>query len=198
MSTSSPTQTTLRKYASDLMSLQSLFMTSLEKQQEAESLHQKEAKQLLSQILQALKEQRPELEARLSHLGGNLKDSAKSKLAEFAGTASGMFDTVRTDPVSKMLRDDYALLSMMIVGYKMLMTSAMTAQDEQLVKITEKHLNRLAQLITETSKVVPMVVAAELEVEPGKASSIGKQAVERTHRAWSQENIKAGSEIVSS
>lgn len=197
MSTSSPTQTTLRKYASDLLSLQSLFISSLGKQLEADSLHQKEAKELLNQIRDTLREQKPELEARLSHLGGNLKDSAKSKLAEFTGAATGMFDTVRNDPISKMLRDDYALLSMMIVGYKMLMTTAMAGNDEQLVKITEKHLNRLAQLITETSKVVPLVVASELELDPGRAGTIGKQAVERTHRAWSQENIKSGSEIVS-
>ena len=45
-------------------------------------------------------------------MGAEVKSTVKSKIASFTGSVAGMIDTVRDDALSKMLRDDYAALSM--------------------------------------------------------------------------------------
>lgn len=95
-----------------------------------------------------------------------------------------------------MLRDDYSVLSMLAIGYKMLHTAAIAGHKEDFAEMTENYLSTVARLITEISKAVPMVVAREMIDDSGLAVEIGKKAVKNTQKAWSVENINAGPEVV--
>lgn len=193
---SSVKEKTLRKYSSDLLSLQRLLLNAVKKQQASEKVTQKEAVELLHQLNLMLTEQAQQLESAVEYLGGNFKEEIKSRLANFTGSISGLADSARKDPVSKMLRDDYTALSMLVIGYQMLFTTALVDDSDRLSEITENHLSGLTQMVTETSKVIPVVVAKEQEENPERAAEIGKMAVKRTHRAWKAENINAGPHIV--
>lgn len=182
----------IRKYASDLLALQRHLLSAVKKQQASDKVTQKEAIELFYQLNLTLSEQASRLEGAVETLGGDVKEEIKNKLAGFTGSIVALVDTVRKDTVSKMIRDDYIVLSMLAAGYTMLHTSALMAHEEDLVKLTREHLNSIAKLITETSKVLPMVVARELSDDPEVAVEIGSVAVENTQKAWSAENIHSG------
>jgi hypothetical protein len=187
---------TLRKYSSDLMSLQHHLLKAVKKQQVSEKVKQKEAIEILHLLNLKLSELAEEFEPMVAEFGGNRKEEVKSKIANFTGVIVGLIDAARKDPVSKMLRDDYIALSMLAVGYKMLHTTALVRNEDKLAAITDKHLSVITQLIAETSKAVPMIVARELADNMETAEKVGKKAVQDTQKAWSSENIKAGPEVI--
>lgn len=187
---------TLRKYSSDLLSLQHHLLKAVKKQQVSEKVKQKEAIEILHLLNLKLSEMAEEFEPMVAEFGGNRKEEVKSKIANFTGVIVGLIDAARKDPVSKMLRDDYIALSMLAVGYKMLYTAALVRNEDKLAEITDNHLSAITQLITETSKAVPMIVARELADDQETAEKIGKKAVKNTQKAWSSENIKAGPEVI--
>lgn len=190
----------IKKYATDLLALQRHLLSAVKKQQTSDKVTQKEAIELFYQLNLTLSEQATRFESAVEALGGhvNVREEIKNKLAGFTGSIAALVDTVRKDTVSKMIRDDYIALSMLAAGYKMLHTSALIANEENLVKLTREHLGTIAKLITETSKVLPMVVARELSDDPEVGEEIGNLAVENTQKAWSAENIRSGPEIVDS
>ena len=107
-------------------------------------------------------------------------------MASAAGKVAGYIDTARGDAASKMLRDDYTALSMIASGYTMLHTAALGAGNDELAEFTKESLTRIAQLITDTSIVIPHVVAEELEI-----SDIANEAENNTQQAWDPENFMA-------
>lgn len=188
----------LRKYASDLLALHRYLLSAVKKQQSSDKVTQKEAIELFYHLNLKLSEQTVRLQSRVEALGGDFKENAKSKLAGFSGSIAALVDTVRKDSVSKMVRDDYIALSMLAAGYKMLHTTALIAHEEELVKLTQEHLTTLTQLITESSKVLPMIVARELSDDSAIAEEIGSLAVNNTQKAWSVENIHSEPEVIES
>ena len=83
-----------------------------------------------------------------------------------------------------MLRDDYTALSMIASGYTMLHTAALGVGNKDLANVTQESLTRIAQLITETSKVLPHIVADEMEVD-----NVAEKAEENTQKAWNPDNF---------
>jgi hypothetical protein len=66
----------------------------------------------------------------------------------------------------------------------MLHTSALGSGNEELANFTQESLTRIAQLITETSKTLPHIVAEEIDAE-----NIADEAEENTQKAWNPENF---------
>jgi hypothetical protein len=186
----------LRKYSSDLYSLQNHLLKAVKKQQASDKVKEKEAIEILHMINLRVSEQIKEFDPMLEELGGDISDEIKSKIATFTGTISGLIESARRDPVSKMLRDDYIALSMLAVGYKMLYTTSLVAHSDDLAEMCMNHLTSITQMINEISKAIPMVITKELVDDHELAAEIGKKAVENTQKAWSSETIEAGPEIV--
>lgn len=120
----------------------------------------------------------------LDVLNEGTKKTVKDNLAKATGKIAGFIDSARDDAASKMLRDDYTALSMIASGYTMLHTYALAEENDELANFTQESLTRIAQLITETSKVLPHMVAAEIE-----APDIADEAEENTQKAWNPENF---------
>lgn len=68
--------------------------------------------------------------------------------------------------------------------------------DTMLTELTAEHMTDCTALITEISKVVPIVVAAELIDDKDRAETIGQQALENTQAAWNPEVFNRKPEIV--
>jgi hypothetical protein len=186
----------LRKLSSDLYSLQNHLLKAVKKQQTSDKVKEKEAIEILHMINLKVSEQIKEFDPMLEELGGDISDEIKSKIATFTGTISGLIESARRDPVSKMLRDDYIALSMLAVGYKMLYTASLVAHRDDLAEMCMNHLTSITRMITEISKAIPMVITKELVDDHELAAEIGRKAVESTQKAWSSETIEAGPEIV--
>jgi hypothetical protein len=186
----------LKDYSADLLSLESHLMKAVKKQKTSDRVKDSDAIDLLHEIDKTLSEQVMKMESHVNRLGGELMSDLKEKLATFTGSVAGMIDNFRTDPTSKILRDDYTALSMLSIGYTMLHTVALANDDSLLAELTDSHLSELTQLVAEVSRVIPLVVARETIEDPVWAEEIGKIALENTQEAWAGENIKEGPSII--
>lgn len=143
----------------------------------------KRAVELLNELDKMASSHVQKLGAELDQLGRELKLTDKSKLASFMGSVAGMFDSVRNDSLSKMLRDDYAALSMITIGYTMLHTHAPSEENEELAELSKSHLEDCTILITEISKEIPVVTSYEINSDMNRAEEIGNKALENTQAA---------------
>lgn len=186
----------LRKYTSDLLALENYFMTAVKKQKTSEKVKDERVIEMLHEMDKRVSGHVDTLESHLNRLGGKTKEGLKSKIASFSGSVAGLIDGARNDTMSKMMRDDYTALSMIAIGYTMLHTHALAEEDEELAELTREHLGNCTSMITEVSKVVPLVVAVELMDDPERASEIGRKAMENTQAAWKPEVVNREPEIV--
>ncbi len=186
----------LRKYTSDLLALESHFMNAVKKQKSSDELKDENAIELIHELDKMSSEHVKSLERHVERLGGKMTSDIKTKIATFAGSVAGLIDGARSDAMSKMLRDDYTALSMITIGYTMLHTHALAEEDELLAELTQKQLSDCTNMITEISKVVPLVVAEEVIGDPKRAKEIGQKALDNTQSAWKPAVVNQEPQIV--
>lgn len=186
----------MRVYSSDLLALERYFLKAVKKQKESDTVTDTNAIDLLHTLDKKISHHVDELEQQVERLGGDIKKDIKSKLASFTGTLLGLVDNARQDPLSKMLRDDYTTLSMLSIGYTMLHTLALGVGDDGLSELSKNHLSDYTQLVTEVSRIVPIVVSRETIDDKEKAEQIGKKALENTQALWSPGHVNKQPHIV--
>jgi len=186
----------LRKYTSDLLALERHFLNALKKQKASDKIKDNSVIELMHQCEKRVSSHVKSLERHVDRLGGEMKAEIKSKLATFTGSIAGLIDSVRSDTVSKMVRDDYTALSMITIGYTMLHTHALAEDDQLLADLTIEHMANCTSMITEISKVVPLVVASEIIEDEDRAESIGQKALSNTQNAWKPEVVNREPEVV--
>ncbi|PWN07310.1 hypothetical protein [Rhodohalobacter mucosus] len=175
----------LKDYTADLLTLETHLYNAVNKQRTSDQAGDADAMELLNSIDRILRSQIDALENQIDRLGGGRKSDLKELLGSFAGLAAGLIDSVRKDPVSKMLRDDYTALSMLATGYTMLHTHALGMDDQELAELSVNHLGEITPVITELSRVIPMVVARESTgLDKSTAEEIGRKAMEETQKMW--------------
>jgi hypothetical protein len=181
----------LRDYTSDLHSLETHLFNAVKKQRTSDRVNDNQAMELLNDLDRILRNQLNALSEQIERLGGGRKSDLKELLGSFAGLAAGLIDTVREDPVSKMLRDDYAALSMLATGYTMLHTHALALKDQEIADLAVKHLGEITPVITEISRVIPLVVARESTgLDNDSAEEIGRKAMDNTQEMWKAGQIE--------
>lgn len=185
----------IKAYTSDLHALERHFMNAVKKQKTSDKVTDERAVDLLNELDKMASSHVRKLEAELEQMGGEVSSTIKSKIASFAGSIAGMIDAVRDDALSKMLRDDYTALSMITIGYTMLHTHALSNENQKLADLSKSHLEDCTVLITEISKVIPLVIAYEINSDTGRAEKIGTRALENTHSAWKPEHVNSEPEI---
>ena len=102
------------------------------------------------------------------------------------GKAAGVIDLVRTEGISKSLRDDYAAFSLAAISYSMLHTTALGLGNRTVADVAEKHLTDYAGAIERINEVMPGVVARELakdghQVAPGAAKATNDMVAKAWH-----------------
>ena len=187
----------LKDYTADLLTLETHLFNAVNKQRTSDRANDADAMELLNSIDQILRSQIDALENQVDRLGGGRKSDLKELLGSFAGLAAGLIDSVRKDPVSKMLRDDYTALSMLATGYTMLHTHALAMEDEELAQLSVNHLGEITPVITELSRVIPMVVARESTgLDETTAEEIGRKAMEETQKMWRAGQIQKEPSVI--
>ncbi|MDR9416141.1 MAG: hypothetical protein RI564_07645 [Gracilimonas sp.] len=175
---------TLNNYSTDLYTLIKHTHKAVKTQQTSSKLTKKKASNLLHDIDLTLSSQIAAFDGMDDLLNDGAKSTIKESFAAFTGAIAGALDTQRSDAVSKMLRDDYTALSMIATGYTMLHTAALGAKNQELADFTQNSLTKIAGLITQTSEVIPHIVADELEI-----TDVADQAEENTQNSWKPENF---------
>ena len=189
-------QETLASHAADLLSLEKHVLNAVRQQSGSSASDHEAANKLLVRTQTKLSDHVGHLEKHVESIGGDLKAEIKQNVASFAGVVAGLIDRARQDPLSKILRDNYTALGMLASGYTMLYTTATAAENSELAELANEHLRDITQLVTETSKVLPIAVAHELTDDAEQAEEIGRKAYEDTQSAWDAEHVHGGADLV--
>ncbi|MBC8120239.1 MAG: hypothetical protein H7Y22_00190 [Gemmatimonadaceae bacterium] len=183
---------TLQQYVSDMLALERHIFEAVKRQTDDDhTKYLPEATRLIGKIEGMLGGHISETEQHLSSLGGDSGSPVKDAVAAVTGIAAGLIDKVRSNTVSKMLRDDYAALSLDAMGYTMLHTTGLALQHSPTADLALRHLYDLTPLIVEISEVIPLVVAKEL-LDDGETvdASVGPEAVRNTQKTWKNEVVR--------
>ena len=178
----------LKTYVNDMHALHSHVHQALS-HQAADSRVQHESPVLdIVQKLHAFYGRHTELtEAQVQRLGSSVTATVKEAVTGALGVAAGLYDKVRKDPVSRMLRDDYVASSMASVSLTMLQTTGLAFKDHQVASYAENALKELTPLIMRLTEVIPAVVARELkEDNPEVDVAVSVQPVQTAREAWEQ------------
>lgn len=181
---------TMQTYVSDMAAVVRHISEAIKRQIDDERANNyTEAYTIIRRVDTVLKRQQDVIEQRLSTLGEPQESGLKKVVGAVTGAVAGIYDKVREDRVSRMLRDDYTALSLAAISYTMLHTTALAEKDTATADIARDHLMDLTPLLVQISKNIPEVVAQELR-DQGKIidASIASRAVTNTQRAWKPEH----------
>ena len=179
-------QEIVTKYIGDMLSLESHILQAMDKQVKLLDDHQdalvkvRAYRDTLSGHVDALKK-------RLDDLGGSPTGPIKEGVAAALGIAAGLIDKIRTEEASKDLRDDYTAINHSIIAYEMLLTTALSAGDQQTADLSKTHLKDNAKFVMEINNFMPKLVIDELR-QDGMSVKDGAQAAAETavREIWNQ------------
>lgn len=187
-------QDTLQQYVSDMLAVERHILQPLETQSKDDRLNDHpEASRLIGKIESTVRSHINGLEQQLSSLGGDAGSPVKSAATTILGVAASAIDKVRTDPISKNLRDDYTALNLAAVSYTMLCTTGLALEDSTTANLAASFLEDYTPLITEINEVIPKVVVSELQDESEIVDvSAAPLAIRNTQKAWEGDHVHAG------
>ena len=134
-----------------------------------------------------VKEHRDTLKAMEEETGKTIGTPIKEVGAALIGKAAGIIDLLRTEGISKGLRDDYAAFSLAAISYSMLHTTATALGDNHVASLAERHLRDHADAIMRINEIMPGVVIRELQKDGHRADNAAVEATrEAVLRSWQQ------------
>lgn len=109
--------------------------------------------------------------------GSMVADAVKRAGSVVAGLGAAAVDLIRSEKLPKNLRDDYTAYSLASIGYQMLLTTAISLDDEQVAGHARTHFSDYAQVIMDLSEAIPGAVIADLQhqglpVNPNAAETV--------------------------
>ncbi|MEM1042590.1 MAG: hypothetical protein AAGI91_08175 [Bacteroidota bacterium] len=185
----------LHAYLTDMHAVESHILEAVERQLNGEAIKDyPEAGRVVRTVHTTLEQHTTALqnliEARQD--GASIKGALKEALGDALGFAAGLYDKVRPDEVSRMIRDNYTALGLAAVSYHMLHTTALGLKNDNVASMALRHLKDLTPVLVDLSKVVCHVVAKELADEDKVFDgTVGPQAVSNTQEAWSGNHVEA-------
>ena len=182
----------LQQYVSDMVALDEHIHEAIKRQIEDDRLKQfPEAAKVVNMLHRTLDTHITGLKGQLKTLGGEASGPVKEAVSAIAGVAAGLYDKVRHDPISKMLRDDYTALSLAAISYTMLHTTGLALQNQPIADLAQRYLKDITPIIVDISQAVPGVVVKDLEDNEVLIDrAVGQEAVRKTQAAWSAEHTK--------
>jgi len=177
---------TLQDYVGDMVNVESHIEEALDRQLDVVKDHPgaHAAVQRFHDMVKHNRDHMKQVQEAIGTTAGNPITKAGSAVL---GAAAGMIDKIRSEAVSKALRDNYTAFNLAAISYTMLHTTATSLGDQSLATVCEEHLRSYAGAIQEINHLIPDVVAWELakdghNVSPGSAA----QTVQVVDAAWQQ------------
>ncbi|MDQ3467271.1 MAG: hypothetical protein M3411_03445 [Chloroflexota bacterium] len=109
-----------------------------------------------------VKGNREALKARQAEIGSTAGNPVVKVGSALLGKAAGLIDKVRSEGVSKSLRDDYTAFNLAAVGHTMLHTTAVALGDKATADLAARCLTGHASAIQEINHIIEDVVMEEL------------------------------------
>jgi len=124
--------------------------------------------------------------ARDAGAANSIAEAVKRAASVLAGAGAAAVDLVRNEKLPKDLRDDYTAFSLATVSYVMLLSSAMSLNDQPVAELAERHLKHYTKVVMKLNNIIPSAVIAELREEGLPAREEQLPAIARTLKGvWS-------------
>ena len=177
---------TLQQYVSDMIAIEEHIANAVKRQAEDKDvLNNPQASRIIQNILQYAEQHSQHLKQHLESIGGDPAKGIKEVATSALGAVAGMYDKIRSEQVSKMLRDDYTALNLAAIAYTMLHTTGLALQDQGTASLALRHLQHNTPIIMELNQIIPSVVVAELKDDGlNVIEGSAQQAVNNTQNAW--------------
>ena len=177
---------TIADYVGDMAALESHIEEALDRQL-IEVKDDAAALAAVRQFHDMVKQHRDTLKAMEEETGRTIGTPIKEVGAALIGKAAGVIDLLRTEGISKGLRDDYAAFSLAAISYSMLHTTATGLGDSRVASLAERHLRDHADAIMRINEIMPGVVTRELEKDGHRVDNGAVEATrEAVLRSWQQ------------
>jgi ferritin-like metal-binding protein YciE len=177
-------QQTIADYVGDMAALESHIEEALDRQL-TEVKDDPTALAAVRGFHDMVKRHRDTLKAIEEESGKTIGTPIKEAGAALFGKAAGIIDLVRTEGISKGLRDNYAAFSLAAISYSMLHTTATALGDGRVASLAEQHLRDHADAIMRINEIMPGVVMRELEKDGHRADPAAVEATrEAVLRSW--------------
>ena len=125
----------------------------------------------------------------LRGLGTSPTTGVQDAAAAVAGVVAGIYNQVRTEAVSKSLRDDYTFVSHCSISWLMLMTTARSLGDHETEELAEGGYRDCAQLAMQIDAVMPRLVIEELQQDGFAAQDETNWAHRIVSDAWARDQV---------
>ena len=177
---------TLQQYVSDMIAIEEHIANAVKRQAEDKDvLNNPQASRIIQNILQYAEQHSQHLKQHLESIGGDPAKGIKEVATSALGAVAGMYDKIRSEQVSKMLRDDYTALNLAAIAYTMLHTTGLALQDQGTASLALRHLQHYTPIIMELNQIIPSVVVEELKDDGlNVIEGSAQQAVNNTQNAW--------------
>jgi ferritin-like metal-binding protein YciE len=152
---------TIADYVGDMVALESHIEEALDRQL-TETKDDPEAHAAVQRFHDMVKAHRDSLKTLQDQVGSTAGNPIIAAGSALLGKAAGVINLVRTEGISKALRDDYAAFSLAAISYSMLHTTALSLGNRQVAAVAEQYLTDYAGAIERINEVMPGVVAREL------------------------------------
>src|SRR5215207_8475109 len=175
---------TIADYVGDMVALESHIEEALDRQL-TEVQDDREAHAAVQHFHDMVKQHRDTLKALQEQVGTTAGNPIIAAGATLLGKAAGVIDLVRTEGISKSLRDDYAAFSLAAISYSMLYTTSSGLGNQRVAELAERHLTDYAGAIERINEIMLGVVEREL-TKDGHQTQPGAVAATRqvVPRAW--------------
>ena len=179
---------TITKYVEDLHSLESHGLQPIRRQlAERQMGGHPEALPAVREFERVLQTHVDALNARLQVLGTSPTTAVQDAAASVAGWVAGFYNQIRTEAVSKSIRDDYTFFSHCAVSYMMLATTARALGDHDTEELAEAGYRDHARLVIEIDRLLPTVVVQELQQDQLPAQDVSDWARHIVQSAWERQ-----------
>jgi ferritin-like metal-binding protein YciE len=155
-------QQTIADYLGDLLAIESEIEQAMDHQKKL-TKDDPIAGPYIQRFHDMVRDQRNALREIQSEDQGSITAPIKAAGATVFGKIAGVIDMVRTEAISKALRDDYVAFNLAAVSYSMFLATASALGDESAVALAKKHLTNYAAAAQSINQILASVVISELE-----------------------------------
>ena len=129
-------QEVIHTYLTDMHAVESHILEAVERQLEGDEIKAyPEASRVVRTLQTTLKRHTDALQATVeAREGKSIKGALKEALGDTLGFVAGLYDKVRDDKVSRMIRDNYTATSLAAISYHMLHTTALGLKNQEVAQ----------------------------------------------------------------
>jgi hypothetical protein len=179
---------TITKYLGDLRALESHGAEAISRQiDDIRGKNHPEALRAFEDFKQTLDAHVNALDSRLTALGSSPTSPVKAVVASAAGVIAGIYGSLRNEAASKMLRDDYAFLSLDAISYLMLHTTALSLGDVDTANVVERGYRDCARMVMDIDRIIPDVVLKELLQDGLPAKDVTAECRHLISSSWQRQ-----------